>query len=37
MVSVFLGLGSNIEREKHILAGIIDIAEHFQWLQRSRV
>lgn len=37
MVSVFLGLGSNIEREKHILAGIIDIAEHFIWRQRSRV
>lgn len=37
MATVFLGLGSNIDREKHIVAGIIDIAEHFQWQQRSRV
>ena len=37
MALVYLGLGSNIEREKHILSGIIELAEHFDWECRSRV
>lgn len=37
MATVFFGLGSNIEREKHIVSGVIELAEHFDWQQRSRV
>lgn len=37
MATVFLGIGSNIERERHIISGLIEIAEQFQWQQRSRV
>lgn len=37
MARVFLGVGSNSDRERHILNGLIDINEHFNWVQRSRV
>lgn len=37
MATVYLGVGSNIDREKHIISGLIAIAEHFTWRQRSRV
>lgn len=37
MATVYFGLGSNVEREKHIVSGMIELAEHFDWQQRSRV
>ncbi|RUO72777.1 2-amino-4-hydroxy-6-hydroxymethyldihydropteridine diphosphokinase [Idiomarina seosinensis] len=37
MAQVFLGIGSNIDREQHIISGLIALAEHFDWRQRSRV
>ena len=37
MAQVFLGIGSNIDREQHIISGLIALAEHFDWQQRSRV
>lgn len=37
MATVFLGVGSNIDREQHILSGVIALAEQFEWRQRSRV
>ena len=37
MARVFLGIGSNTDREKHIRAGLNAIANSFSWCQRSRV
>ena len=37
MARVFLDVGSNSDRERHILNGLIDINEHFNWVQRSQV
>lgn len=37
MAQVFLGIGSNIDREQHVISGLIALAEHFEWGQRSRV
>ncbi|PYE31833.1 2-amino-4-hydroxy-6-hydroxymethyldihydropteridine diphosphokinase [Idiomarina fontislapidosi] len=37
MACVFLGIGSNLDRERHILNGLIDISEHFNWVRRSPV
>lgn len=37
MAQVFLGIGSNVDREQHILSGLIALAENFAWQRRSRV
>ncbi|MGM0430288.1 MAG: 2-amino-4-hydroxy-6-hydroxymethyldihydropteridine diphosphokinase [Pseudomonadota bacterium] len=37
MAQVFLGIGSNTDREKHIRAGLEAIAKSFGWRQRSRI
>ncbi|WP_404399842.1 2-amino-4-hydroxy-6-hydroxymethyldihydropteridine diphosphokinase [Idiomarina seosinensis] len=37
MAQIFLGIGSNIDREQHILSGLIALAENFTWQKRSRV
>jgi len=37
VAQVFLGIGSNTEREKHIRAGLEAIAKSFDWHQRSRI
>lgn len=37
MAQVFLGIGSNTDREKHIRAGLKAIAKSFTWQQRSRI
>ncbi|MGM0480738.1 MAG: 2-amino-4-hydroxy-6-hydroxymethyldihydropteridine diphosphokinase [Pseudomonadota bacterium] len=37
MAQVFLGIGSNVDREPHILSGLIALAENFAWQRRSRV
>ncbi|MDV6315825.1 2-amino-4-hydroxy-6-hydroxymethyldihydropteridine diphosphokinase [Idiomarina sp. HP20-50] len=37
MARVFLGIGSNTDREKHIRSGAEAIAKCFCWRQRSRV
>lgn len=37
MARVFLGIGSNTDREKHIRAGLEAIAKSFDWRQRSRI
>ncbi|MBJ7267874.1 2-amino-4-hydroxy-6-hydroxymethyldihydropteridine diphosphokinase [Idiomarina abyssalis] len=37
MPQVFLGVGSNTDREKYIRAGLEAIAKSFGWRQRSRI
>lgn len=37
MARVFLGVGSNTDREKHIRSGLKAIAKNFVWHQRSRI
>ncbi|MCK7459333.1 2-amino-4-hydroxy-6-hydroxymethyldihydropteridine diphosphokinase [Idiomarina aminovorans] len=37
MARVFLGIGSNTDREKHIRAGLKAIADSFSWCRRSRL
>lgn len=37
MARVFLGIGSNTDREKHIRAGLEAISANFCWRQRSQI